>query len=810
MPASLIVPIFFEAGTFGAAALTLATHIVTTMVVTSLMTKDQPDQSMGAGGAGGKVQLPPYTDNALPVVYGDAWTMPIVVDAKISQDQQTMWYVLAFSEQTDSGTINFGEVYWDDKLLIFDPSNPNTILGWYDQGSNETVYGVAGKIQMWFYAGNSTSPTTHYCRNIDGTGGGYQATTVSAIEVLQDANIDAAQRWTSNHTMNYTVFAVCKIIYDQSTGLRGLGNIKAKIRNTLKQPGSVMRDYLGNDRYGCGVELANINTSSFNNLDTYSANSNTRVPPGDHPFSQPYYTLNGIIDVNQDCLSNLVSLADSADSWVQWNETLGQWSVLPNQSVEEKYGVGFDNNDLPIITQDNIIGGVQINPLDLNSSYNQLQVQFPNSIFWDAVTDQQVLDTFRGQPDYRYFEIPLANRAPNEPNNKLNLTLPFCNNSVQATFIGYKRLFASREDLVINFTMDYSGIQYDAGDIVCVKHPWFGWGAQNYAGVAFPGKPFRVTQIRELKQSDGTLAAQITAVSYNPDVYTTTDPHYFTTAGFSGISNPDLISKPGTPTFRLDLASTASTYVIQGDIPTTGNVLGMEFWYSQKGPDLTDNNYVLYTTQYYASTGTVTQTQLYPHTQEDGVTLFYEQARAVGLPTSSYWWRTRAVGPNQTSQFSDPSEELPWVLIVGGIVDGNQLLDNSIGGSKLVSGQSANPEQPSKSGNIWDQLGPVLGGSLAAAAAYGMYQKGWLDDLWPSDEPIRGLGNDEWEYPVNPYFTPRDSNGNPILTAEAGDTIEWVADVTPVQPDPFTYASNVGFEDYGFDSWDSGNWSDYG
>ena len=802
MPASLIVPLFFAEGTFGAAALTLAVHLVTTMVIASLMDHGQSDQPSSTGNTGGKTQLPPYTDNAIPVIYGDAWTAPVIVDAKISNDQQVMWYVLAFSEQTDSGTINFGEVYWDDKLLIFDPANPSEILGWYDAGQNETVYGVAGKISMWFYAGDSESPTSHYCRNIDGTGGGYQTSPDYAYDILSNADISAGQ-WTTQYMMNGCVFAVVKVVYDQSTGITGLSNnIKAKIQNTLKQPGSVMVDYLVNDRYGCGVPAGNVDSQAFTDLNTYSAITNTRVPVGDHPFSEPHYTINGIIAVTNNCLNNLAMIADNCDSWVQWNEAEGKWGVLMNRSVEEINGIGYNTDLLPTITSDNIIGGIQITPLDLNSSYNQIQVQFPNSIFWDATQSTQVLDTYRGQPDYRFFEIPTDIRSPNEPNNQLSINLPFTNNSVQATFIAYKRLFASREDLIITFTMDYSGIQYDAGDIICVQHEWYGWIKQTYGGQYFPGKPFRITQIRELKATDGTLSAQISATSYNPLVYDTTDPHYFTPSGFVGISNPDIISKPGAPIYRDDLGTTGTTFVVQSTIPTTGNTIGMEFWYSQKGAELTANNYSLYGTQYYATTSTnVTQTAIYPHTQTDGVTLYFEQMKAVGLPTASYWWRTRAIGANTTSEFSDASAQKDWVLTggTGGTIDGTQIADNSIGGSKLVSGQSATPAQPSKSNSIFDQLGPVLLASLAAATAYGAYK--YLGaDYFGSDDDVQGGGNDNQptETFVNPYTTPRDPDtGQPILQAKEGDMVEYVADATPPQPDPVQVADNDGFQDYG-------------
>ena len=51
---------------------------------------------------GARVQLPPATNNKLPVVYGTAFIGGSIVDAKISTDLQTMWYVIALAEVTNS------------------------------------------------------------------------------------------------------------------------------------------------------------------------------------------------------------------------------------------------------------------------------------------------------------------------------------------------------------------------------------------------------------------------------------------------------------------------------------------------------------------------------------------------------------------------------------------------------------------------------------------------------------------------------------------------------------------------------------
>jgi hypothetical protein len=392
-----------------------------------------------------------------------------------------------------------------------------------------------------------------------------------------------------------------------------------------------MIDYLKNDRYGCGVQNAFIDYSGFDQLRTYS-NQIIHLINIDGSSTDPFkrYQINGIVDTTQDCLTTLTDMGSACDSWVQWNETVGKWGVTINRSYTEIY----QTLDLLFsFTKDNIIGGINVNPLDLNSTYNSFKVNFPSGEY-----------KYKGQQDYRTYQLPLASLNPNEPNNELTFSLPYCNDSRQATYIAYKRLFASREDLIIIFSMDYSGIQIDAGDIIKITHEWYRW----------TNKLFRVTQVKEQKDASGFLSVQITAVTYSDHVYIDAQAnplHVYTQATFSTVTDPSYISKPTPPTVPPQYVdTTASTFVIQGEIPVQGNVIGMEFWYSVQGADWTDNNFSLYSTQYYGQPGAGA---LYPHVQTDGTSTFFEQIIAVNLPPGTYWFKTRAIGPNSTSEFSD-------------------------------------------------------------------------------------------------------------------------------------------------------------
>ena len=812
MPASLIAaPLlgFFgiEATGFALAATTFAIRLATTYAIASLVAKNAGG-NQGAGTPGGQIQLGPNTDNKLPVVYGTSYVSPIVTDAIISSDQKTMWYVLTFSEATDSGTLSFGEVWYDGKLLLFDGNSggdPNTITAWWTRPMKKASGGgtietkVAGKISMWFYKDGIAAGTNHLAFD---TSGGYgsitdlpQATTLTALEVLTDTRIPAELQWTSATKMSGAVFAILKIDYDQTAGITGLGQIQAKLINSLNQPGDVIKDYLLNTRYGCGVPLTAINTPSLNLINTISIAPLTITDTENQSTSSSFtYQINGIVDTTRDCLTNLNNMSDACDSWLQWDERLAQWGVIPNISLNQA-GLTTATN---IITSDQIIGGINLVPTDLKASANKITISFPN-------------DDIIGQTDYRYYWLENQFKSPNEPENNLSIGMPFVNNSFQATYLGYRKLFMSREDIVINFSMDYSGIKYNAGDIVFINHEWYGWATGTFNGLTAPGKPFRITQIKESKETNGFLSVQITAMAYNDSIYYTMNPHYFTPDVFGQLTATNFISKPDRPIIPYTLIdSTSGSYVVQGNIPVSGMITGMEFWYSIKGEALIpSNNYVLYNTQYYNGGN------LYPHLDNTGAP-FYEQTR-VYLPSGNYWWRTRAEGPNSLSEFTDASTGTTWDApgtpppgfnstssftwtTTGTVVTGNQVLDGTISGSKVTTGDPQNTGG-SNSGGFFDTLGKVGLVGLGAAAAYVGYKKGIFDNLLPDFLTSPAGGNDA--PPNNDVFDPNVAMNDPNTgepyggdnQPNPGDEITVVADVTP-DPGPISGEDNINFDGY--------------
>ena len=551
MPTSLIAAAvaWFSTITVSSVIAFAARTLLTIGVAKLLSNRADGGAQTGSQDAGARVQLQPATNNKIPVVYGSAFVAPTITDAKISTDQQTMWYVCSLAEKT-SGTYSFGDIYYDGKLVAFDGTDHTRVVS-LSTTSNPVQIDtkIDGKLFIYEFANGSSSGVN---------------TTQTAIDILSDAAIPASQRWTANSLMSDCAFIIVKIIYNRDANTVNLGQLNIQLHNTLNLPGEVLYDYFTDPVYGCDIPVQNIDTVSLDALDAYASQLITYIPVGGGTASQPRYTVNGPINTGNDCLTNLQQIIDTADCWLQFSEITGQWKVVINRSYAD-YSTLVN---LFHVTDSELIGGIQINPIDLNSTYNSVEVQYPDWNIRDQ-TNYSVTDLYVTDPSIL---------SPNEPNNRLTLQFPQVNNYIQATYLGIRRLYQGREDLIISFYMDYSGIQIDAGDVVRITFAPYGW----------VDKCFRVQQVQESKDEKSNLGAHITAFEYNNTVYADNVIQNFVPAANTGLSDPNIISAAGTPTVvtSYNVNGSIASFTITSTVPTTGTILYMDFNYGARALDV--------------------------------------------------------------------------------------------------------------------------------------------------------------------------------------------------------------------------------
>jgi hypothetical protein len=535
----------------------VAKFVVTTALsigVSKLLAKRAMSKAQAGGEGGGRIQLPPATDNKIPVVYGTAFIGGSIIDAMLSTDQKTMWYVVALAEHTDttlSSGYSFGDIYYDGKLVQFGTNGAVTglITNNAAPGLAQIDTRVNGFLYIYLFSNGSSSGTN--------TGG------LTAAQIISVANgVPIGKAWGANQTMTNCAFAIVKVRYSTDAGTTGVGALTAQITNSIDKPGDAILDYMQNERYGCAIPLSRIDTASLTDLNTYSDDLIDYKPvgwnPGDPYSQQARYRINGPLDTSQSCLDNLQFLVDSCDSWLQYSELTGKWRVVMNKGYDQAPNAQV-LNDLFLVNSSNLVGGIDISPIDLNETYNQLEVAYPNTNIKDQ-TDYQIVDLFTEFPSLL---------SENEAVNRLNVTLPLVNNAVQAKYLGVRRLFQSREDLVISMKLDFSGIQIEAGDVIRVTHETYGW----------TDKLFRVNSVAEEKDSEGNLFAIVQAFEYNGTVFADDPVQDFVPDPNTGLEDPNVISTVFAPV-ALDYTTNEAlvTGILLGTIiPEQGTILYMDF-----------------------------------------------------------------------------------------------------------------------------------------------------------------------------------------------------------------------------------------
>lgn len=208
----------------------------------------QSDSTANQNPDGTKISVNPSSSNNIPVVYGDTFIQGSLIDAVMTNNNQTMWYCYAICEKTGTimssnvdSTITFQNIYWDDLEIVMQ-SNGYTVSKLIDIYGNENT-DINGLVDIYLYNNGSMSP----CKL--GNNGNYN--TNNAFNIFPN--------WSIDHKMSNLVFAIVKINYNAEKNITGIGDLKFKINNTLTKPGDVLYDYMMNPIYGAGLTLSELN-----------------------------------------------------------------------------------------------------------------------------------------------------------------------------------------------------------------------------------------------------------------------------------------------------------------------------------------------------------------------------------------------------------------------------------------------------------------------------------------------------------------------------------------------------------------------
>ena len=452
--------------------------------------------SLGAmNDPGVRIQLPPGTDNKIPVLYGTAWTSGPILDVNISNQNDTMHYCIVLSEKTDSGTYSIGDIYWNDAKLVF---SGHTVIRKIDKNST-TDTDWNGKIRMRAYAGSTNSADQIFPIT----------PTVNATTMMP--------HWTNTtaYNMNDLVFLMVEVDYDAENGLQGLGALTVEVRNTLNNPGDVLLDYMTNSRYGAGLKTADIDTDSITGSGTTSMKtiSNELVPytpVGGGSANRKRYTIDGVLSTFDTVKTNIDKICMASSAFFMFDGKQGKFKIKMNHTE--------DTANAFVLNDDNIVSSIKVQNTSLFDQYNQIQLEF-------ADTNR------RDQSNTVFIETAAGNRMANEPDNKLDYRIDMINNNIQAKTLANIDLSQTRNNQILSLGGDHSTLQIDVGDVVKVTNDTYGLTDEEY----------RVMRIKEKEDESSALTTEMTMIKYNNNIYgnvTVTETDY-NDAGNANIQIPN-------------------------------------------------------------------------------------------------------------------------------------------------------------------------------------------------------------------------------------------------------------------------------
>lgn len=348
------------------------------------------------------------------------------------------------------------------------------------------------------------------------------------------------------------------------------------------------------------------------------------------------YEINGVIDTNNNVLSNIESLCTAAGTWLTYDNHEGKWSFVINKA----------GASIASFTDSNIIGSITVSGTGLTDLYNSVRFEFPHI----DINDQK---------DFIQIAIPLVDRNDNEPDNILNLQTEIINDPIQAEMIALIELKQSRVDSIINFTTDWSMIGLKAGDIIDITNSYYG----------YVNKKFRIITIQEVDSDGGSLEMNITALEYDENVYSTEDLSRYSVTNSTGIVTIGAIGVPGAPTVAVYNNDSRPRFVATSTAPT-GIVEGIEYWYTTDVPPTV----TIDANRTYKLLNTIRPKVGVVFTYGELVILDYDS-----LNTGNFLIKTRGINKGTTGPFSTPVGFVYTPLQTAGAIGSSTIVSDGAG-----------------------------------------------------------------------------------------------------------------------------------
>lgn len=713
---STAIAAFTTAQTVAAFAINFA---VSQIVSRTFADNPEKQQDMGV-----RQQVPPSSVNALPIAYGDAYMGGTFVDAVLSNDQQTMFDVLAVSSISPNGQFSFdcSQTYYGDRLATFAASGSVLSAVVFNGG---TGYVVGNVLTV-----SGGSPTTAAQLTVTSVSGGV-ITGVSVSTAgsypyggnpYNCASVSGGSGTGATFILKFSAYGPTIIaLTDES------GNVDTKIADRARlQVHMYTSDQAGN--------VTRVNTASYP-WDVMGPSEPSGIPTelqwisGAYDGVNPSRRMNGTafaivrIAYNQDAGTSSLSpitfhvshylnntgVAKAGDVWYDYiTNTVYGGAVDPDfvntssATFLNTYGdqtITFTNSSGVTTTQPRYrINGVLDAGQSVLSNIDRIMSGCDSWMTYNSALGQWAVVVNKAESIAYAFDdnniigdIRVSATDITSSINQVEARFPFKQNKDQASFVNietppellYPNEPVNKYSITYDLVNDSVQAQYlanrlleQAREDLIVSFSTTFYGIQVDAGsvisvtnsdYGWTAKPFRVMKVNEVALGDGTLGAKLELSEYNSAVYDDKDITQFTPVPNSNLPSANYFSPLSAPVVSSSTSTSAiPNFAVTTTIPAIGRVTYVNLYYTTSTtPTATDWKLL--------SSETLVNGSAYT---PGSSLIFNNQVLATGTTTTATYYFCYIVGNENTKSLQSPtSASFTWNPVTGSNGSRTAILD---------------------------------------------------------------------------------------------------------------------------------------
>lgn len=701
------------AGVAASYTLTAAAFAVN-FAVSQIISRTFADNPENQQDMGVRQQIPPSSVNALPIAYGDAYMGGTFVDAVLSNDQQTMFDVLAISSISPNGQFSYdcSQMYYGDRLITFAASGGVISATVFDGG---TGYAVGNVLTV-----SGGSPTTATQLTVTSVSGGV-ITGVSVSTAgsytygnnpLNCAGVTGGSGTGATFILRFSAYGPTVIALTDDSG-----NVDTKIADRARlQLHLYTSDQAGN--------VTRFNTASYP-WEVMGPSEPSGIPTelqwisGAYDGVNPSRRMNGTafcivrIAYNQDAGTSSLSpitfnvshylnntgVAKAGDVWYDYitNPVYGgavdaDFVNTSSATFLNTYGdqtITFTDSNGVTTTQPRYrVNGVLDAGQSVLSNIDRIMSACDSWMTYNAALGQWAIVVNKAESVSYAFndnniigDIRVSATDITSSINQIEARFPFKQNKDQASFVNieippellYPNEPVNKYSITYDLVNDSVQAQYLANrlleqsreDLIVSFNTTF-YGIQVDAGnvisvtnsdYGWTSKPFRVIKVNEVSLPDGTLGAKLELSEYNADVYDDKDITQFTPVPNSNLPSANYFSPLSAPTVSSSTASSAiPNFAVTTTIPSVGRVTYVNLFYTTSTtPTATD--WKLLSAENLVDGNAYTP---------GSSLIFNNQVLATGTTTTATYYFCYIVGNENTKSLQSPtSASFVWNPVTG-------------------------------------------------------------------------------------------------------------------------------------------------